>query len=129
MSLQWPEPLSLHEQSFVQSVRLQSPLPEQSIVQPLPVRERVAEPEPSDFTVQPPAGQEKVDGPLPWQTNSQPADAAGQDGAEGPAGRDEVLVPCGDPSLGAGLVPGAAVFRAVTAERTRRDIRSWDVTN
>jgi hypothetical protein len=72
-SLHLPEPDALHEQSLVHSLRLQSPLPEQSIEHPLPVHDRLALPEESAFTVHPPAGHEKSHAPLPWQTNSQPA--------------------------------------------------------
>lgn len=72
-SLQLLDPDSLHEQLFVHSLRVHGPLPEQSMLHPLPGHERLAGPEESARTVHPPAGHEKVHGPLPWHTNSQPA--------------------------------------------------------
>jgi len=68
-----PEPDSLHEQSLVQSVRVQRLLFSQLTVHPLPAHDRSTVPEPSAVTVQPPCGQDRVQGPLPSQRNSQPA--------------------------------------------------------
>jgi hypothetical protein len=68
-----PEPDSLHEQFFVQSVRVQRLLFSQLRVHPLPAHDRSTVPEPSAVTVQPPCGHDRLQGPLPSQRNSQPA--------------------------------------------------------
>ena len=62
---QAPGPVCVHRQSLVHSSRVQLPVWEQLMVQPLPAQESVTLPEPLVVTVHPPCGHLNVQLPRP----------------------------------------------------------------